>query len=53
MNKNIREYYAQSQELRRKIEFQIRKKKLGDRVINSDDRFLVKHFILGMRQDIK
>lgn len=42
VNEKIRDYYARSQELRRKIEVLIRKDNLGDKVIDGFDRLLLK-----------
>jgi len=53
VNEKIIDYYARSQQLRRKIKAQIGEDNLGEEVIDGVDRLLLKHFILIMRKDIR
>ncbi|KAH9319676.1 hypothetical protein KI387_021445, partial [Taxus chinensis] len=49
----IRDYHAHVIALRRKLNAQIRKEGLADGLINGVDNILCKHFILGMKPEIR
>ncbi|KAH9322854.1 hypothetical protein KI387_017493, partial [Taxus chinensis] len=49
----IRHYHARVLELRRKLDAQIRKEGLADGLMNGVDNLLCKHFILGMKPEIR
>ncbi|KAH9294974.1 hypothetical protein KI387_038562 [Taxus chinensis] len=49
----IRDYHARVLELRRKLDAQIRKEGLADELMNGVDNLLCKHFILGMKPEIR
>ncbi|KAH9321495.1 hypothetical protein KI387_016134, partial [Taxus chinensis] len=49
----IIDYHARVLELRRKFDAQIRKERLVDGLMNGVDNLLCKHFILGMKPEIK
>ncbi|KAH9330669.1 hypothetical protein KI387_002777, partial [Taxus chinensis] len=47
------DYHARVLELRRKLDAQIRKEGLADGLMNGVDNLLCKHFILGMKPEIR
>ncbi|KAH9308112.1 hypothetical protein KI387_036023, partial [Taxus chinensis] len=49
----IRDYHACVLELRRKLDAQIQKEGLADGLMNGMDNLLCKHFILGMKLEIR
>ncbi|KAH9296721.1 hypothetical protein KI387_044749, partial [Taxus chinensis] len=49
----IRDYHARVLELRRKLDAQIWKEGLADGLMNGMDNLLCKHFILGMKPEIR
>ncbi|KAH9328919.1 hypothetical protein KI387_001027, partial [Taxus chinensis] len=49
----IRNYHARVLELRRKLDAQIRKERLVDGLMNGVNNLLCKHFIRGMKPEIR